>query len=426
MSVDPESLGVARLSGAERVLPVRATEEQGLLDRVVEEQQRNAARYMPTLTVKQFSEREHMLRELKALLVEGIDYGKIPGAGDKPVLLKPGAEKLCAFFGYAPHYTAEVIEDWDGKLYGEALFYYKYTCLLSKDGKPVGEGQGSCNSWETKYRYRVQKRVCPACGQPALIEGKQWKPDQPREWVCYEKKGGCKTKFAIDDKRITEQAAGMIKNPDFADLINTIQKMGQKRAMVAAVLSATGASQYFTQDLEDGERGPDPAAGIDTGGQPVGTQAAANAVRDRKLAAHQNTPTTKPGSGDGKTGPERSTGNDVKSQATPAAVPTNIVDPQVVAIWNRMGADKSKQMEEIDKLYDSFVPLIGEDAASSEYKVLAMKYGGADVFAKPEFTRRVVLELWKRIEEIKATVVKPGTEAPPDGMRFKPEDEYPD
>ena len=399
MSAEPGSLGI-----------VRVTEEQGLLDRVVEEQQRNAARYMPTLTVKQFSEREHMLRELKALLVEGVDYGKIPGAGDKPVLLKPGAEKLCAFFGYAPHYTAEVIEDWDGSRYGEALFYYKYTCLLSKDGKPVGEGQGSCNSWETKYRYRVQKRVCPACGQPALIEGKQWKPDQPREWVCYEKKGGCKTKFAIDDKRITEQAAGMIKNPDFADLINTVQKMGQKRAMVAAVLSATGASQYFTQDLEDGEHAPDLSAGIDTGGHPAGTQAAANAVRDRKLAE----------------GGAKAAAAPQAARVTRPSPDTNVVDPQVVAIWNRMGADKEKQMEEIDKLYNSFVQLIGEEATYSEYKALAMKYGGADVFAKPEFTRRVVLELWKRIEEIKATVVKPGTEPPPDGKLFEAGQPYAD
>ena len=225
--------------------------EESLLDRIAAKTADTATRYMPTLTVKQFSEREHMLRELKALLVENIDYGKIPGTGDKPVLLKPGAEKICAFFGYSPHYTSEVIEDWDGHIYGEPLFYYKYTCTLSKDRTPVGEGQGSCNSWETKYRYRTSKRVCPNCGVPALIEGKQWTPSDPKQWVCFEKKGGCKAKFAIDDARVTGQQTGQVKNPDFADTINTIQKMGQKRAMVAAVLSATGASQYFTQDIED-------------------------------------------------------------------------------------------------------------------------------------------------------------------------------
>jgi hypothetical protein len=222
--------------------------EASILDRIAEETQRTATRYMPTLTVKQFSEREQMLRELKALLVEDIDYGKIPGVGDKPVLFKSGAEKLCAFFGYAPHYSSECIEDWDGGKYGEALFYYKYTCTLSKDGKPVGEGQGSCNSWESKYRYRNASRVCPACGKDSIIKGKE---QYGGGWICFAKKGGCGAKYIDGDPAIEAQQVGRIANPDFADIINTVQKMGQKRAMVAAVLSATGASQYFTQDIED-------------------------------------------------------------------------------------------------------------------------------------------------------------------------------
>ncbi len=42
-----------------------------------------------------------------------------------------------------------------------------------------------------------------------------------------------------------------IPNPDVADLVNTIQKMAQKRALVAATLIATSASEFFTQDVED-------------------------------------------------------------------------------------------------------------------------------------------------------------------------------
>lgn len=34
-------------------------------------------------------------------------------------------------------------------------------------------------------------------------------------------------------------------------LKNTIQKMAQKRAFVGAILMATGASEFFTQDVED-------------------------------------------------------------------------------------------------------------------------------------------------------------------------------
>ncbi len=48
-------------------------------------------------------------------------------------------------------------------------------------------------------------------------------------------------------------------NPDIADVVNTIQKMGTKRAYIAATLSATGASQWFTQDIaEDSRDAPSP------------------------------------------------------------------------------------------------------------------------------------------------------------------------
>ncbi|MFB2835053.1 hypothetical protein [Floridanema evergladense] len=40
-------------------------------------------------------------------------------------------------------------------------------------------------------------------------------------------------------------------NPRIYDAVNTICKMAQKRSLVAAVLIATGASEFFTQDLED-------------------------------------------------------------------------------------------------------------------------------------------------------------------------------
>jgi hypothetical protein len=42
-----------------------------------------------------------------------------------------------------------------------------------------------------------------------------------------------------------------VKNPDVSDLVNTILKMADKRALVAATLIATGLSEYFTQDMDD-------------------------------------------------------------------------------------------------------------------------------------------------------------------------------
>lgn len=258
----------------------RVLEAEGvnLLDRIVDKTSEAAARYMPTLTVRQFTERQRMLLELKELLIEGVDYGVIPST-DRPTLLKPGAEKICAFFGYSPRYEEASIEDWRGEQHGEPLFYYKYTCTLEKDRSPVGQGIGSCNSWESKYRYRIAGRKCPKCGQSAIMNSKF----DGGGFYCNAKKGGCNAKFGASDPAISSQQMGRVPNPDFADIINTVQKMGQKRAYIAATLSATGASQYFTQDVED-QINDGTTEPIDTGGHAVGTQAAADAVRDRKLA----------------------------------------------------------------------------------------------------------------------------------------------
>lgn len=238
--------------------------KRSLLDEIVDENRIAGARYMPVMTPKTAKLRSVALQELKDLcLVENEDYGVIPGTGtkekpSKPVLLKPGAEKICAYFGYVPHYEimAGSIEDWSGKLHGEPLFYYHVRCSLMRDGVAVGEGTGSCSSWERKYRYRSSKRTCPSCGSQSLIKGK---PDFERDaeykkrgaWICYEKKGGCGAKYFGDDPEIMDQPLGDVPNPDVADIINTVQKMADKRSYVASVLSATGASQWFTQDLDD-------------------------------------------------------------------------------------------------------------------------------------------------------------------------------
>ena len=89
-----------------------------------------------------------------------VDYGTIPGTNTKPVLLKPGAEKLAAFFGLAVTYEIiEKITDWTGHEHGEPFFYYHYKTKLLRNGVVAGEGEGSCSLWETKYRYRNADRV---------------------------------------------------------------------------------------------------------------------------------------------------------------------------------------------------------------------------------------------------------------------------
>ena len=184
---------------------------------------------------------------IKSILRESVDYGKVPGA-DKPCLKKPGAEKMASLFGLSPTFQdVQVVEDWTGKDHdGEPFFYYRIRCTLHLGERLIGSADGSCNSWEKKYRYRKGDRLCPKCGAAAIYCSKN-KP----EWYCWSKKGGCGATFHINDKAITDQEVGLVKNPDVADQVNTILKMAEKRALVAAVLIATNTSDYFTQDIED-------------------------------------------------------------------------------------------------------------------------------------------------------------------------------
>lgn len=211
----------------------------------------STANYMPVMNIELVLERRKAIVEFtKAAMVNGTDYGVIPGAGDKKTLLKPGAEKLCTLFGLTPRFTIlSKTEDWTGSNHnGEAMFAYQYSCQLYRGSWMAAEGVGSCNSFEKKYRYRDAKRVCPNCGKDAIIKGKV---EYGGGWVCFNKKGGCGSKFAENAPEIISQVVGQIPNPDVADVVNTIDKMAQKRALIAAVLIAVNASEFFTQDMED-------------------------------------------------------------------------------------------------------------------------------------------------------------------------------
>lgn len=205
---------------------------------------------MPALTITESVDRFNALVEfVKTVMHEGNDYGVIPGTA-KPTLLKPGAEKLCTLFGLTKRFElVDKVEDWSGDEHNtEPFFYYRFRSLLLRGERLIADSEGSCNSWEKKYRYRNQNRTCPQCGKETIIKGKA---EYGGGWLCFGKKGGCGAKFTDGDPAIETQPIGQIKNPDIADLVNTIQKMAQKRAFVAATLVAVNASEFFTQDVED-------------------------------------------------------------------------------------------------------------------------------------------------------------------------------
>jgi hypothetical protein len=157
---------------------------------------------------------------------------------------------LASFFSLSPDFIdVDKVEDWTGENHGgEPFFYYRVKCNLYHGRWKVASADGSCNSWEKKYRYRQAARLCPECKQPTIIRGKK---EYGGGWVCLKSKGGCGAKFSDDDSRITNQEVGPVRNPDVAEQVNTILKMPQKRALIAATLIATGTSEYFTQDIED-------------------------------------------------------------------------------------------------------------------------------------------------------------------------------
>ena len=184
-------------------------------------------------------------------------YGVIPGTSSKPTLLKPGAEALNAAYGYKPDFNdaRTAVLDFDGRDHnGEPFLFYERKCdlyaLHPVTGARVwvGSGTGSCSSWEDKYRWRTTQRTCPTCGKAAIIKGKA---EYGGGWVCFKKKDGCGAKFADTDVAITAQQAGRAANDRVADLANTILKMADKRALVAATINATGVSDLFTQDVND-------------------------------------------------------------------------------------------------------------------------------------------------------------------------------
>jgi hypothetical protein len=169
----------------------------------------------------------------KKVMVKDRHYGVIPGTGPKPTLLKPGAELLAMTFRLCPVY--EIVD----KVERPEFLSYTVCCTLEtiESARRVATGIASCNSYEKKYRYRWIDTGDPVPKEywkdrdPALIGGKEFKAKKN------------------DAGAYTIHEYGDNDNP--YDLQNTLIKMAEKRALIAAILNATAASDYFTQDIED-------------------------------------------------------------------------------------------------------------------------------------------------------------------------------
>lgn len=130
---------------------------------------------------------------------------------------------------------------------------------MKVEGREVGYGYGYGSTLESKYRYRNAGRKCPSCGAENIRKSK----NASDGFYCWEKTGGCGSKFKANDPAITNQTVGKVDNPDAIDAANTVLKMTEKRSFVDACLNSFYISDLFTQDIgEDtggGEEEPPPA-----------------------------------------------------------------------------------------------------------------------------------------------------------------------
>lgn len=181
----------------------------------------NALSIIETVDIDNISTTMNKIAQMQAVvqktLKQGHDFGEVPGTS-KPTLLKPGGEKICMLFGLNPEYEfLQTTEDYD-----KEFFSYNIRCTLFRNGQPVAQGVGSCNSKEKKYRF-INVDTIP------------------------ENYAGFNESFTDKYGRVKYK----INNPDICSLVNTILKMAKKRAFIDAVLQVASLSEVFTQDLED-------------------------------------------------------------------------------------------------------------------------------------------------------------------------------
>jgi len=186
-----------------------------------------------------------LIQEVMAkVMTEGEHFGCIPGCGNRKTLLQPGAQKLTMTFRLAPEYQIQETN------YDRGHKEYRVICTLKSitSGNFVGQGVGCCSTLEGKYRWKGGARKCPECGKEAIIKGKA---EYGGGWLCFAKKGGCGAKWADGAAEIEGQSVDKVEHDSPADFYNTVLKMAKKRAFVDATITATAASDIFTQDVGD-------------------------------------------------------------------------------------------------------------------------------------------------------------------------------
>jgi hypothetical protein len=191
------------------------------------------------------------VRAIQELMAQGMQqdehYGIIPGTNSKkPSLLKAGAEKLCLMFRLAPRFeiTEKHLEN------GHKDIQVVCTLTHINTGAFWGQGVASCSTMESKYRYRSGAGVSTGIQVPKQYWDLRRAGKGPESLELIGGKGYTTVKGEDGLWYIAEKIE-KVENPDIADVYNTVLKIAKKRALVDATITATAASDIFTQDLEE-------------------------------------------------------------------------------------------------------------------------------------------------------------------------------
>lgn len=181
----------------------------------------------------------------RAILRENVDFGTIPGAGDKKNLLKPGAEKLLQWYGFG-HRSVEVKIERDDP---------EHPSGIADKARRIG----------VTYRTEVIKTihghgevVVATCeGYAGFDEDRYYITEDDARTKAKAKEEKNARKYRRDPESWKWETATEYRAP-----WNTLVKMAQKRSLVGAAILATGASGLFTQDMEDAtpQASPEPEA----------------------------------------------------------------------------------------------------------------------------------------------------------------------
>lgn len=211
------------------------------------------------MTVAEMRDRINNVQEvMKNVMKDGTHFGTIPGT-KKPTLYKAGSEVLLTTFHIGLKLEIEDLSNGD-----ETRYRVKAVGFHQPTGSVVGEGIGECSTNEEKYKWRTA-----ICQEEFDIF------PEARRRMKFMKLWNNRTR-SYDIIKATQVRT------EHADLSNTVLKMAKKRAQIDFTLTALGASDIFTQDIEDL---PEELRGtVDEDGKPVaaGTPIEHPAMKDAK------------------------------------------------------------------------------------------------------------------------------------------------